>query len=55
MWYAPLKGVGTTAYPVYGFIYGGKAQAEPTGTAQRSIEDDQPLVMKAIDLLTSAG
>jgi surface antigen len=29
VWYAPIQGVGTKAYPVYGFIYGGaKAMAE---------------------------
>lgn len=25
VWYAPLRGLGTRAYPVYGFIYSGKA------------------------------
>lgn len=29
VWYASLKDVGQTAYPVYGFIYGGAAQAKP--------------------------
>ena len=27
VWYAPLQGVGTHAYPVYGFIYGGAKAA----------------------------
>ncbi len=25
VWYAPIKSIGIKAYPVYGFIYGGKA------------------------------
>jgi surface antigen len=27
VWYAPLKDLGTRAYPVYGFIYNGRASA----------------------------
>lgn len=28
VWYAPLHGLGTRTYPVFGFIYAGKAAAE---------------------------
>jgi surface antigen len=28
VWYAPMKGLGTSTYPLNGFIYGGKAAAE---------------------------
>jgi surface antigen len=28
VWYAPIKSIGVKAYPVYGFIYGGKALAK---------------------------
>lgn len=28
VWYAPIKSIGIKAYPVYGFIYGGKALAK---------------------------
>jgi len=30
VWYAPIKGIGIKAYPVYGFIYGGKASQSDT-------------------------
>jgi surface antigen len=30
VWYGPIEGIGTTAWPVHGFIYGGKARlAQP--------------------------
>jgi surface antigen len=28
VWYAPMKGLGTSTYPLNGFIYGGKAAAD---------------------------
>lgn len=31
VWYASLKDIGSTAYPVYGFIYGGKAAKSASG------------------------
>jgi surface antigen len=30
VWYAPLEDLGTTAWPVHGFIYPGEAPSEPT-------------------------
>jgi surface antigen len=36
VWYASLKGIGTTAYPVYGFIYKGEA-AEGTQVAAADV------------------
>jgi surface antigen len=40
VWYASLKGIGTTAYPVYGFIYKDGADAAPTKVAA----NDTPVV-----------
>jgi surface antigen len=31
VWYAPIQGVGTRAYPVYGFIYGAGAKVAQAG------------------------
>jgi len=31
VWWAPQQDLGTTNYPTYGFIYGGKGQANPPG------------------------
>lgn len=41
VWYAPIHDVGTHAYPVYGFIYGGaKAAASAALTAIDAAHDD---------------
>ena len=34
VWYAPLQGLGTSSYPLFGFIYGGNAKT-PTTPVQR--------------------
>ena len=43
VWFAPLHDLGTHAYPVYGFIYGGKvAKAALEDVAAAARADDQP-------------
>lgn len=42
VWYAGLKDVGTTAYPVYGFIYGDHAEKTKPELAAAPIRLDLP-------------
>lgn len=40
VWYAPIKSIGVKAYPVYGFIYGGKALAKAATEELTAQTDD---------------
>jgi surface antigen len=44
VWYAPIKSIGIKAYPVYGFIYGGKALAKAAGDAARDMGADSAAI-----------
>ena len=41
VWYAPISGIGTHAYPVYGFIYGGAKAAQAAIDTITGHGDDQ--------------
>ena len=49
VWYAPIGKVGTRAYPVYGFVYGGKANE----TSVRVVHADPAPILPG--LLAAAG
>jgi surface antigen len=51
VWYASLRDLGRTNYPLYGFIYGGKASA----TAKSIAASAAPSAVPAITLASIAG
>jgi hypothetical protein len=47
VWYAPINGVGTKAFPVYGFIYGGKVAAQKIASAAKAAGEEVGTMVKA--------
>ncbi|WCT72754.1 CHAP domain-containing protein [Sphingomonas naphthae] len=58
VWYAPIQKVGTKAFPVYGFIYGGKAAAAKVAAVAKDAAEgvgDAVKVVKASVTAKSAA
>jgi surface antigen len=49
VWFGPLGGLGTSSYPVNGFIYGGDAPAEELPAPQFANKGD-PVLVASLDL-----
>ncbi|WP_246331835.1 CHAP domain-containing protein [Sphingomonas chungangi] len=49
VWFKSLGGLGTSSYPVYGFIYNGKGKAAATTTAEASAPSADAILKAAAD------
>ncbi|MFS0738297.1 CHAP domain-containing protein [Sphingomonas sp. 1P06PA] len=50
VWYAPIKGLGLRAYPVYGFIYGAGAKLAQAGAAMADAGGDVLTLKKPLEI-----
>lgn len=50
VWYAPIKGLGLRAYPVYGFIYGAGAKLAKAGAAMADAGSDVLTLNKPLEI-----
>ena len=51
VWFAPIGGLGTSSYPVNGFIYSDEAPADSFGTLQMAKTDAaKPVLVASLDL-----
>lgn len=48
VWYAPIQKVGTKAFPVYGFIYGGKAAAAKVASVAKDAAEGVGEAVKVV-------
>ena len=55
VWYAPIQKVGIKSFPVYGFIYGGKAAAAKVAEVAKTAADDVKGAAEKIKAGTTAA